>query len=268
MKKALSILLAALCVLSLAACGAKAKEPTKIKVGATPSPHAEILEIVKDDLASAGYELEIVVYNDYVQPNTAVESGDLDANYFQHTPYMDQFNEENGTHIVSAGIIHYEPLGVYSDKIASLDELKDGDLVLVPNDVTNEARALLLLQQEGIIKIKDGADLTATQLDIVENPKNLLFQEVEAAQIPRSLQDAACAVINGNYAIDAGFKASEAIAIEAADSVAADTYGNLIGVKEGNENNEAIKALVKALQTDEVKKYIQDNYDGAVVAKF
>ena len=267
MKKTLSILLAALCIFSLAACGAK-KEPAKLKVGATPSPHAEILEIVKDDLAKDGIELEIVVYNDYVQPNNAVESGDLDANYFQHTPYMEQFNDENGTHIVSAGIIHYEPLGVYSNKISSLDELKDGDLVLVPNDVTNEARALLLLEQEGVIKIKEGADLTATQLDIVDNPKNLVFQEVEAAQIPRSLEDAVCAVINGNYAIDAGFKASEAIAIEAADSVAADTYGNLIGVKSGNENNDNIKALVKALQSDEVKKYIEENYDGAVVAKF
>ena len=268
MKKAAALILAAVCAISLAACGAGKADSKTIKIGATPTPHAEILEQVKDDLAKEGYTLEIVVYNDYVQPNNAVESGDLDANYFQHVPYLEQFNAENGTHIVNAATIHYEPLGAYSRKITSLDELADGDLVLIPNDVTNEARALNLLQQEGVIKLKDGVGLLATQLDITENPKNLEFKEVEAAQIPRSIDDAALAVINGNYAIDAGFSCKDALAVEASDSEAANTYGNLIGVKEGNENSAGIQALVKALKTDKIRQFIEEKYDGAVVAKF
>ena len=268
MKKILSIVIAAVFALSLCACGSKQADAKTIKIGASPSPHAEILEQVKDDLAAQGYTLEIIEYTDYVQPNTALDEGELDANYFQHVPYLDEFNAEYGTKIVSAGIIHYEPFGIYAGKTDSIDALAEGAKIAVPNDVTNEARALLLLEQEGIITLKDGAGLTATKNDIVDNPLNLDIIEVEAAQVPRSLQDVDLAVVNGNYAIEAGLKVSEALAIEGADSLAADTYGNIIAVKEGNENNEAIQALVKAVMSDKVKKYIEDTYEGAVVAKF
>ncbi|MDO4938408.1 MAG: MetQ/NlpA family ABC transporter substrate-binding protein [Lachnospiraceae bacterium] len=267
MKKILAVV-AAIAAVSLCACGAKKTDEKTIKIGASPSPHAEILAEVKDDLAAKGYTLEIVEYTDYVQPNTALDSGELDANYFQHVPYLDEFNAEYGTKISSAAIIHYEPFGIYAGKTDSIDALADGAQISVPNDVTNEARALLLLEQEGLIKIRDGAGLTATKQDIVENPKNLNIIEVEAAQVPRSLQDVDLGVVNGNYAIEAGLKVSDALAIEGADSLAADTYGNIIAVQSGHENDEGIKALVDALKTDKIRKFIEEKYEGAVVAKF
>lgn len=242
---------------------------TKIRVGASPTPHAEILEIVKEKLAGEGYDLEIVEFTDYVLPNLSLDSGEIDANYFQHKNYLENFNAERGTKLVSVADVHYEPFGIYAGKTASLEELKDGATVAVPNDATNEARALLLLEAQGLIKLKEGAGVAATKRDIVENPKNLDIKELDAAQIPRSLQDVDIAVINGNYAIQAGLKAGEdAIAVESKESVAGDTYTNVLVVKEGNENNEAIQALVKALLSDEVKQFIEENYDGAVVPVF
>ena len=243
-------------------------EKTVIRVGASPSPHAEILEQVVDDLDAQGYTLEIIEYTDYVQPNTALESGDLDANYFQHKPYMEDFNEKNGTHLVSVADIHYEPYGLYAGKTASIDALPDGATIAVPNDSTNEARALLLLEASGLIKLNPDAGLQATVLDITENPKNLNIMEIEAAQLPRSLSDVDMAVINGNYALDAGLSVSDALAVEDKDSIAAERYANIIAVKEGNENNPAILALVAALQSEKVKTYIENTFNGAVVPMF
>lgn len=243
-------------------------ELTKLVVGATPAPHAEILNAAKEILKEKGYDLEVKEYTDYVQPNLALESGDLDANYFQHTPYLEQFNQENGTKLVSAGSIHYEPFGIYAGKTASLDSLADGAQVAVPNDVSNEARALLLLADNGLIELKEGVGLEATKNDIVKNDKNLEIIEIEAAQLPRSLGDVDIAVINGNYAIEAGLKVSDALATEDAQSVAATTYGNIIAVREGEENSEKAKALVEALTSGEVKKFIEEKYEGAVVPLF
>lgn len=239
-----------------------------IKVGATPAPHAEILEFVQDNLLEQGYTLEIVEYNDYVIPNTAVQDGELDANFFQHLPYLKDFNEQNQTTLVDVATIHFEPFGLYAGKTASLEELKEGAKVAVPNDTTNEARALLLLEAQGLIKLKEGAGINATKIDIVENPLNLEIVELEAAQIARTLQDVDIAAINGNYAVDAGLKLSDALAVEAADSLAAETYGNVIVVKEGNEESEITKALVEAVQSEEVKEFIETNYEGAVVPVF
>lgn len=243
-------------------------KPEKIVIGASPSPHAEILNAAKEALAAKGYELDIKEYVDYVQPNLALDSGDLDANYFQHFPYLEQFNQENGTKLVSAAAIHYEPFGIYAGKTASLDALPDGARVAVPNDTTNEARALLLLEAQGLIKLKENAGLNATKNDIVENVKNLDIYEIEAAQIPRSIDDVEIAVINGNYAIEAGFKVSDALAVEDSASIAATTYGNIIAVQEGHENDPAVQALVEALTSAEVKQVIEDTYDGAVVPLF
>ena len=243
-------------------------EGTTLKVGATPAPHAEILEVVKDILAEQGITLDIVQYNDYVQPNNAVEDGSLDANYFQHITYMNDFNDQNGTHLVSAAEVHYEPMSLYAGKVSSLDELADGALIGVPNDATNEARALLVLQQEGLITLRDGAGITATINDIVDNPKNLQFSEMEAAQLPLRLADLDMAVINGNYAIDAGLSMDDALATESADGEAAQAYVNVLAVKEGREDEPAIQALAAALCSDEVKTYIEENYNGAVVAVF
>lgn len=272
MKKIIAILLALTLCLAFAACGDKkdagadGDETVKLKVGASPAPHAEILEAAKPILAEQGIELEIVTFTDYIQPNTAVEDGSIDANYFQHEPYMELFNEENGSHLVSVGAIHYEPFGLYPGTAKTIDEIADGDKIAVPNDGTNEARALLLLEQVGLIKLKEGVGLEATKLDIVENPKNLDIFEMEAAQLPRSLDSVAMAVINGNYAIDAGLSVSnDAIAVEDASSDAATTYANIVAVKEGNEDNEAIKALVEVLKSDEIREYINKTYDGAVV---
>ncbi len=243
-------------------------ELTTIVVGASPAPHAEILHAAEDILAQKGYKLQVMEYVDYIQPNLALESGDLDANYFQHLPYLESFNEENGTDLVSAAAIHYEPFGIYAGKTASLEDLADGAVVAVPNDTSNEARALLLLEAQGLIKLKEGADLTVTKNDIVENPKNLELYEMEAAQIPRIIEDVDIAVINGNYAIDAGFKVADALAVEDAESIAATTYGNVIAVRAGEENNEAVQALVEALTSDEVKEFMETTYEGAVVPLF
>ena len=240
----------------------------KIVVGATPAPHAEILNAAKDILKEKGYELVVKEYTDYVQPNLALDSGDLDANYFQHQPYLDQFNEQNKTNLVSAAAIHYEPFGIYAGKTKSLEELKEGAQIAVPNDVSNEARALLLLADNGLIELKEGVELEATKNDIVKNEKNFKIIEVEAAQLPRSLGDVDVAVINGNYAIEAGLKVSEALAVEDAKSVAATRYSNIVAVRSGDESNEKTKALVEALTSEQVKKFINDKYDGAVVPSF
>ena len=267
MKKFVSILtVLLLLVLSLAGCGAK--EAKTITVGASATPHAEILEQVKDVLAEQGYTLNIKVYDDYVLPNTSTEDGELDANYFQHAPYLESFNEENGTHLVSVGAIHYEPYGVYAGTAKALADLKDGDKIAVPNDPTNEARALQLLAAQGLITVKEGAGLTATKNDITENAHNYDIVEMEAAVIPSCLDSVAVAVINGNYAIGAGLKVSEALAVEDKNSEAAQTFANLLVVKEGNEQNEGVQALLKALQTDAVKEFINKTYDGSVVAIF
>lgn len=243
-------------------------EDKVIKVGASVTPHAEILEHVKQTLADEGYTLEIVEYNDYVLPNTALEDGDLDANFFQHQPYLDNFNEENNTHLVSVAAVHFEPFAIYAGKTDSLDDLQDGATVAVPNDTTNEARALLLLEAQGLIKLKDGVGLDATVLDIEENPKNLQIQEIEAAQIVRSLPDVDIACINGNYAKEGGLDVADAIAVEASDSLAADTYANVIAVREGNENTDKTKALVNAVLSDDVRQFIEDTYGNAVVPVF
>ena len=264
MKKLLVIALALVLVLSVSALAA-----TKISIGATPAPHAEVLEIVKDVLAAQDIDLEIVVFNDYIQPNSAVENGQIDGNYFQHYIYLNSFNEENGTHIVPVVPIHYEPFGIYAGKCTSLEEIPEGAQIALPNDGTNEARALLLLEQEGIIKLAEGVGLNATKLDVIENPYNIEIIEIEAAQLPRSLSSVDYAVINGNYAIDAGLKASDALAFEDAESdVIKNNYANVLAVKEGNENNEAILALAAALTSPEVKAFMEETYEGAVVPMF
>ena len=251
-----------------AADASDTQELETIKVGASITPHAEILAQVKDNLAEEGYDLEIVEYNDYVLPNTALEDGELDANFFQHQPYLDDFNAENGTHLVSVAAVHFEPFGLYAGKTSSLDELKEGASVAVPNDTTNEARALLLLEAQGLIKLKEDAGLSATVLDIVENPLNLEIKEIEAAQLVRSLPDVDIAAINGNYAAEGGLNVADAIAVEASDSLAADTYANVIAVKEGNEDSAKTKALVDAVLSDDVKTYINDTYGNAVIPVF
>lgn len=276
MKKILTvILLVSLTAAILVGCGVKEKETLtdkqlqKIVVGASVTPHSEILVNVKEALEAAGYELQIIEYVDYIQPNLALNSGDLDANYFQHKPYLDQFNSENGTDIISAAIVHYEPFGIYPGKTKSMEELQDGAQIAVPNDATNEARALLLLEAQGLITLAEGAGLKATINDIIENPKKLKIVELEAAQLARSLADVDLAVINGNYAIQAGLNvANDAIAFEDKDSLAAETYGNIIAVKAGSENKDEIKALINAIQSETIKEFINDTYDGAVVPKF
>lgn len=274
MKKITYLLLAlVLAIGTLTACGSSDKESgTKeaagktIKVAASATPHAIILEEAKTLLKKQGWDLEIKVFDDYVQPNNVVESGEFDANYFQHIPYLENFNKEKGTHLVNAGGIHYEPFGIYPGTEKKLDELKEGDTIAVPNDTTNEARALLLLQDNGIIKLKDGAGLEATIKDIAENPKNIKIQELEAAQVSRVKDEVAFVVLNGNYALEAGYSVEkDSIAYEKSDSEAAKTYVNVIAVKEGNENNEGIKALISVLKSDEIKKFINEKFNGAVV---
>ena len=240
----------------------------KITVAASVTPHAEILAKAKEILAGQGYDLEVKEFEDYVQPNNVVESGEFDANYFQHVNYLNSFNEENGTHLTIAenGKIHYEPFGIYGGTKKSLDEVADGDAIAVPNDTTNEARALLLLQQEGLIKLKDGAGITATVNDIAENPHNLKIVEIEAAQVSKQLPDVAYAVINGNYAMQAGLSVEkDALAVESADGDAIQQYVNIISVKEGNESLPKIKALTDVLHSDEIKQFINDTYKGSVV---
>ncbi|MDY3281984.1 MetQ/NlpA family ABC transporter substrate-binding protein [Dysosmobacter sp.] len=244
-------------------------ETVVLNVAASPTPHAEILEQVKPILAEQGIDLQIHEYGDYVIPNTAVEEGDEDVNYFQHQPYLDQFNAENGTHLVSVAPIHYEPFGIYPCKSASLEELPNGATVAVPNDATNEARALQLLAAQGLIEIDANAGLKATPNDITSNPRNLKFVELEAAMVPQVTTEVDIAAINGNYALQAGFSsAADAIALEDPDSEAAKTFANIIVVKEGNENNPAVLALVEALQSDTVRDYINSTYNNNVLPSF
>lgn len=247
--------------------GANAAADSKvIKIAASPTPHAKILEKAKPILKEKGYDLQITEFEDYVQPNEIVESGEYTANYFQHVPYLESFNNEKGTHIVSVGKIHYEPFGIYPGTKKSLDEIADGDRIAVPNDTTNEARALLLLQDNGIIKLKEGVGLEATVNDILENPHNIKFDELEGAQVARVVSEDAFVVLNGNYALEAGYSVGkDALAYEASDSEAAKTYVNIIAVKEGNENNEGIKALVDVLKSDDIKNFINETFDGAVI---
>ena len=297
MKKLISATLAATLALSLAACGSTASTTetasseaastestaasseaaestsdlagTTLKVAASPTPHAEILNVAKEVLAEQGIDLEVVEFSDYVQPNLVTENGEVDANYFQHTPYLDSFNEENGTHLVSVGAVHYEPFGIYPGKSDDLANIADGATIAVPNDTTNEARALQLLAAQDLITVRDGAGLTATVNDITDNPHNLQIKEIEAAQLPRTVQDVDFAVINGNYAMEAGFSVGkDALATEDASSEAAQTYANVLVVKEGRENDPAIQALYAALTGDKVKDYINSTYDGAVVPIF
>lgn len=253
---------------ALTGCGGKDGDDKTIKVGASPAPHAEILKEVESELEKDGYKLEVVEFQDYVQPNKALDAGDIDANYFQHKPYMDEFNAKQETELVSIGAIHYEPLGLYQGEKKSIDELAEGNKIAVPNDTTNEARALLLLESEGLIKLKKDAGLTATKQDVVENPKKLEIVELEAAIIPRSMSSVAMGVINGNYALSAGIKEDTAITFESSDSAAAKTYANIIAVKKGNEDSEKSKALLKAMTSDKIKKFIEKKYGKAVVPVF
>ncbi len=265
MKKLIAFALTgALLTASLAGCG---KKTATLKVGATPAPHAEVLEVVKGILAKENITLEIKQFDDYILPNKALEEGDLDANYFQHITYLNGFNKEFGTHLVSVANIHYEPFAIYPGRAASFADLKDGDKIGVPNDGTNEARALLLLEAQGLIKLKEGVGLSATKLDIAENPHNYDIQELEAKLLPTALPDVAIAIINGNYALGAGLTSDQALVFEDA-AKAAEPYVNVLAVKEGNENNESIKALVKALQSDEVKQFMEKKYGSAVVPAF
>lgn len=267
-------LIAALGLTALTGCGAgsaadeSADESKVIRVGASPTPHAEILKQVADDLAAEGWELEVIEYTDYVLPNTDLQAGEIDANFFQHLPYLNDFNEENGTDLVSVAAIHFEPLALYAGKTAALDAIADGAKIAVPNDATNEARALLLLEAEGLITLKDGAGLEATVKDIVDNPKNIEFVEVEAAAAPATLAEVDFAVINGNYALSAGLSADDIVAAEAADSEAAETYANILVVKAGSEDDEGVAALVKALTSDKTRSFIEEQFGGAVVPVF
>jgi D-methionine transport system substrate-binding protein len=276
MKKRLlaSALVGVLTLGLLVGCGAKSADSAStsdgdtvtLKIAASTTPHAEILEHVKDQLAEEGVNLEITEFEDYVQPNLVVDQGEYDANYFQHVVYLENFNEENGTDLVSAGEIHYEPFGIYAGTKTDLKDIADGDKIAVPNDTTNEARALLLLQDNGIIKLADGVGLEATVNDIVENPYNVEIEELEAAQVSRVINECAFVVLNGNYAQEAGLSVGkDALAVEAQDSEAAENYVNVIAVKNGNEDNEAIQKLVKVLKSDEVQQWIEEEYDGAVI---
>lgn len=281
MKKGLALLLATVfCVAAITGCGSSTNETkantsaetkvegetVKLTVAASPTPHAEILAAAKDLLAEKGIELEVTEFTDYVQPNLVVDAGDIDANYFQHFPYLANFNEEQGTTLVSAASIHYEPLGIYPGKSNDLANIPEGAEIAVPNDATNEARALMLLEANGIITLKEGAGLNATKNDIAENPYNVEIVEMEAAQVARAAADADFVVLNGNYALQAGFSVEEdALAKEEADSEAAQTYANIIAVREGDENREEIQTLIEILKSDEIKSYIESTYAGAVL---
>ena len=268
MKKIIAIALALVLALSLAACGGSADDKT-ITVAASPTPHAEILKIAAEVLAKDGWTLEITEYADYVVPNNVVEDGEIDANYFQHVPYLDTFNAENGTHLVSVAMVHYEPFGIYAGTKSAIADLAEGDKIAIPNDGSNRARALLLLEAEGIITLAEGIGMEATVLDIVENPLNLEIVEMEAAQIAGVRDSVALAVINGNYALLAALNAgTDALAVEDAASISATTYANVLVVKEGNENTPKIQALKAALLSDAVRDYINSTYSGAVVPIF
>ena len=291
MKKILALTLSAiLCLGLLAGCGTDsgsaatdpASEPTSgatntpsgeletITVGASSTPHAEILDAVRGELETLGYNLEVVVFNDYVQPNTALADGDLDANYFQHEPYLTTFNSERGTDLVSAGAIHYEPMGIYPGTKSSLDDIAEGDTIAIPNDGSNETRALLLLQDLGYITLADGIDASsnATIEAIVDNPLNLEITEMNAENIPHILADVAFGIINGNYALQADLTGDDALASESADSDAAQTYANIVACRNGDENSDKIQALITALTSDTCREYIESTYSGAVVPIF
>lgn len=275
MKKIISLALAVLLAATAAGCSgsgsasgsvsAKGTGTKTLVVGASPTPHALILKEAAKYLKEKGIDLQVKEFSDYVMPNTALEEKEIDANYFQHQPYLDDFNKQKGTHLVSAGAIHYEPLGIYGGKTKKIADLQQGATISVPNDNTNEARALLLLQTNGILKLKDGAGISATQKDIVQNPKNIKFKEIEAAQLSRSIQDVDLSVINGNYAIAGGLNVSDALATETSDSTAAKTYANIVAVREGDQNREDIKALIEVLKSDQIKQYIKTTFKGAVV---
>ena len=277
MKKILTLILALTMAVGLCACGGGEEAPAEdtaaetvtLKVAASPTPHAEILAQVVDVLAEQGIELVVTEYGDYVVPNTAVEEGAEDANFFQHAPYLESFNEENGTHLVSVAPIHYEPMGIYPGMTATLEELPDGATIAVPNDVTNEARALQLLAAQGLIEIDPAAGLNATPNDITSNPKNLQFKEMEAAMLPQIVGEVDLAIINSNFALQGGLNpAEDSLASEDAASEAAQTFANIIVVKEGNEENAAVLALIEALQSDAVREFIETTYNGSVVAMF
>ena len=266
MKKLLAAALTGVLAVGAFSTAVFAEDDKTITVAASATPHAEILEQAKPLLEEQGYELEVTIFEDYVIPNEVVEGGEFDANYFQHIPYLDSFNEEKGTHLVNAGGIHYEPFGIYPGTKDNLDDIAEGDTIAVPNDTTNEARALLLLQDNGIITLKEGAGLAATKNDIVENPYNVEIVELEAAQVARVVPEMSFVVLNGNYALQADYSvAKDALAYEQGDSEAAKTYVNVIAVKEGNEDSEKIQALVSVLKSDEIKEYINETYDGAVI---
>lgn len=270
LRKIAASLIACSLVLSLVACGSGKSGPVKegsLVVGASPSPHAEILQAASSLLEEKGYKLEVKEFTDYVMPNTALDEGELDANFFQHQPYLTDFNEKNGTKLVSAGAIHFEPLGIYGGRTADLSQLADGAQIAVPNDTTNEARALQLLQAQGILTIDEKAGLEATKQDIIDNPKNIQIVEMEAAQLPRALADVDFAVINGNYAVSAGI-ADQVLVTEDKNSQAAQQYANVVAVREGDENREDIKALVEALQSEEVRQFIEEKYGATVVPVF
>ena len=277
-KKIIALAAAAALTLSLAACSGNNSSSTAdnsssdasstvIRVGASPSPHAEILEFAKDQLAAKGYELEIVEFTDYVMPNVALYEGDLDANFFQHTPYLDNYNEQNGTDLVSACKVHFEPMGLYSETLTSVSDVAEGSKVGVPNDPTNEARALNLLEAQGLIKLREGTGLNATPLDIEETPLNLEFVELEAAQLPRNLSEFAIAAINGNYAIEAGIL-DKVIVNEAADSESAQEYANILAVQSGELETDKTKALVEALTSDETREFINTQYENQFIPVF
>ena len=273
MKKFFAILLTGVLTLGLAACGGSepaadeaADGAVTLKIGATPTPHAEILTAAQEELAALGVTLEIVEFTDYVQPNLATDSGDLDANFFQHTPYLDQFNVDQGTELVSIGTVHYEPMGIFAGTAKSLDEITEGAKIGIPNDGTNGGRALLLLEANGLIKLNPEAGIAATKLDIIENPLNLEIIDMEAAQLPLSLGDLSVAVINGNFAMQHDLDVADALAIEAADSLAAETYGNIVAVKAGNEEAPGMAELMQVLQGEAIAEFIANTYGGAVVS--
>lgn len=280
MKKKLSLILVlALSIFAFAGCGDKADnaagsagadngELTKLKVGATANPHADVLNSLKDTLAKEGVDLQVEEYTDYIIPNTAVESGELDANFFQHITYMNDFNEKNGTHLVAVADVHYEPMGIYAGKSSDLNNVAEGAVFAVPSDPTNEARALALLEEQGLIKMKEGVALEATINDIAENTNKIEFLELEAAAVARSMKDVDFAVINGNYALEAGLTEKDGLAFEASDSDSAQAYKNVLVVKEGNENNEAVQKLVKALTSEDCRKFLEENYKGMVKPVF
>lgn len=262
------ILFALITVLSfsvLVGCGKKADSENIIKIGVSPTPHRELVELIEEDLKEEGIELEIIEFDDYVKPNLALAEGELDANFFQHEPYMNNFRDENKIDISSIGGIHVEPMGLYSSKYSSIDELEDGSEIAIPNDPTNGGRALLLLEKQGLIKLKEDAGILATENDVVENPKNLKFTPAEAAYLPRVLDEVGGAIINGNYALEASLVPTEdSILLEGKDS----PYANIIAIRTGEENQERFVKLMKALQSDKVREFIEENYNGGVIPGF